>query len=91
MKRTVLLLTVFVMMVTLPALVSAAGGDEAAAKALFESTCSLCHSLENATDITDTPEGWRSTVTRMKEQNGCEITKEDTETIINYLVKFYGR
>ena len=89
MKRTVLLLAVFVLMVTLPALVSAVSDD--VAKALFESTCSLCHSLDNATSITDTPEGWLSTVTRMKEENGCEITKEDTETIINYLTKFYGR
>ncbi len=90
MKSIVLLLAVLMMMVTLPALVSAKGGDEAA-KALFESKCSLCHSLENATDITDTPEGWRNTITRMREENGCEITAEDTETIINYLSKFYGR
>ncbi len=89
MKRTVLLLAVFVLMVTLPSWVSAAGDDEA--KALFESTCSLCHSLENATDITDTREGWLSTVTRMKEENGCEITKEESDIIIDYLAKFYGR
>ena len=89
MKRTVLKLAVFVMMVTLPALVSAVGDDEA--KALFESKCSLCHSLENATDITDTPEGWLSTVTRMREQNGCPITIQESETFINYLAKSYGR
>ncbi|KKK86337.1 hypothetical protein LCGC14_2764240 [marine sediment metagenome] len=89
MKRTVLLVAVFVLMVTLPALVSAAGDDEA--KALFESKCSLCHSLENATDITDTPEGWLSTVTRMREQNGCDITRQESDIIINYLAKFYGR
>ena len=89
MKSTVLLVAVFVMMVTLPALVSAVGDDEA--KALFESTCSLCHSLENATDITDTPEGWLSTVTRMRDENGCPITDQEAETIINYLAKSYGR
>lgn len=89
MKRTVLLLAAFMMMVTLPALVSAAGDDEA--KALFESKCSQCHSIENATDKTDTPKGWHSTVTRMREQNGCPITMQESEIIINYLAKSYGR
>ncbi len=89
MKRTVLLVAVFVLMVSLPALVSAAGDDEA--KALFESKCSQCHSLENATDKTDTPEGWLSTVTRMREQNGCDITRQESDIIINYLAKSYGR
>ena len=90
MKRTVLLVAVFVLMVTLPALVSAVSDDEAA-KALFESKCSQCHSLENATDKTDTPKGWLSTVTRMREQNGCDITRQESDIIIDYLAKFYGR
>ena len=89
MKSIVLLVAAFMMMVTLPALVSAAGDMEA--KALFESKCSMCHSLENATDITDTPEGWKSTVTRMRDENGCPITDQEFETIINYLAKTYGR
>ncbi len=89
MKRTVLLAAVFVMMVTLPAQVSAVSDDEA--KALFESKCSQCHSIENATDKTDTPEGWLSTVTRMREQNGCDITRQESDIIIDYLAKFYGR
>ncbi len=89
MKRTVLLVAVFVLMVTLPALVSAVGDDEA--KALFETKCNICHSSTNATDITDTPEGWLSTVTRMRDENGCPITMQESEIIINYLAKFYGR
>ncbi len=89
MRKTLLQLSVLVFMVFLPLIVSAVSDDEA--KALFESKCSQCHSLENATDITDTLEGWRSTVIRMKEQNGCDITSQESDTIINFLTKFYGR
>ena len=65
--------------------------DDAAAKDLFEDRCSLCHSSENATDMTDTPEGWREIVTRMRDENGCQLNDEEFETIIKYLSTHYGR
>jgi nitrate/TMAO reductase-like tetraheme cytochrome c subunit len=61
------------------------------AKALFNEECGICHALEYATDMRDTPEGWRSTVVRMIEDNGADLNEEKTEAIINYLNKFYGK
>ncbi len=89
MKKTLLLLSVLVLMVSLPVLVSAVSDDEA--KALFEEKCNICHSATNATNLRETPEGWRSIVLRMKNDNGCDITVAQVEIIINYLIRHYGR
>ncbi len=89
MKKTLLLLSVLVLMISLPVLVSAVSDDEA--KALFEEKCNICHSATNATDLRETPDGWRSIVLRMKDDNGCDLSDVQVETIINYLIKHYGR
>ena len=89
MKKTLLLVSVLVLMVALPAFVSAVSDDEA--KALFEQKCNICHSATNATDLKETPDGWREIVLRMKNDNGCDLSDVQTETIISYLIKHYGR
>ena len=65
-----------------------AGGE---AKALFYEKCEYCHSADAATGINDTSEGWRETVTRMREDNGAPLSAEEAETIIKYLSENYGR
>ncbi|MCK4910928.1 MAG: hypothetical protein KAR83_04775 [Thermodesulfovibrionales bacterium] len=89
MRKTLLLAAVFVLMVSLPAFVSAVSDDEA--KALFEAKCNLCHSATNATDMRETPDGWRAIVLRMKNDNGCDLSDAQVETITNYLSRHYGR
>jgi hypothetical protein len=61
------------------------------AKALFLEKCDLCHGADYATDIRNTEEAWREVVIRMKEDNGADMTDEETETIIKYLTKHYGK
>jgi hypothetical protein len=81
--------SLLIIVMAVPAMVAAVSDDEA--KVLFETKCSFCHSETNATDMSDTEEGWRSTVFRMKDENGCDISSGQAETIIAYLTKFYGR
>ena len=88
MKKT-LLLFVLVLMVSLPVFVQAVSDDEA--KALFEEKCNICHSATNATDLRETPDGWREIVLRMKDDNGCDLSNAQVETILGYLNKNYGR
>ena len=59
-------------------------------KALFESTCSQCHSLEVPRGERLTRDGWTSILSRMK-SNGCVISDADAKTIIDYLTKEYGK
>lgn len=89
MKRRILLIFVLIVMIALPAFVFA--NSHIDAKALFSAKCNFCHSEENATTMRDTPENWRETVMRMKNDNGCDITDKEAEIIINYLSTNYGR
>jgi len=94
MKKTILVLMALMVLGVTGIFMApghASGSTDADAKALFEEKCSICHSTENATDITDTPEGWRSTLTRMRDENGCPLNPEEFETIISYLSRNYGR
>jgi mono/diheme cytochrome c family protein len=59
-------------------------------KALFESTCSQCHSLDVPRGERLTRDGWTSIVSRMK-SNGCVITDSETKTLIDYLAKEFGK
>jgi cytochrome c5 len=87
-KRLVFTIVAVAMVFTGIGVVTAA--DDPAAKALFEDSCSICHTTEYATDLADTEAGWRDTVTRMIEENGVDLSKEDAETIIKYLATNYG-
>lgn len=60
-------------------------------KALFEANCKICHSINYAKEKKDTPEGWKSTVMRMKDQNGCDISSEEAAAIIDHLAKTYPK
>jgi mono/diheme cytochrome c family protein len=58
--------------------------------ALFEATCSQCHSLDVPRGERLTRDGWTAIVSRMK-TNGCVITDADAKTIIDYLTKEFGK
>jgi len=75
------------------ALCAAVGAAYAAGdvKALYEEKCSMCHDIDRSSSIKMTEAGWRETVIRMKNENGCPLTSEETEAIIKYLVENRGK
>lgn len=62
----------------------------AEAKALFEAKCSICHPLARPLGKTKDRAGWVTTVTRMQKSNGCPITDDEANTIIEYLAAVRG-
>jgi hypothetical protein len=58
---------------------------------LFESKCSICHSINRPKSKNKSKEGWEATVMRMKNKNGCPITDEEAKMIIDYLAEKYGK
>lgn len=65
-------------------------GEKGKAEQLFESKCSLCHSINRPKSKKKSREGWESTVMRMKNKNGCPITDEEAKMIIDYLAEEHG-
>jgi mono/diheme cytochrome c family protein len=66
------------------------GEETVDAKSLFEKNCSRCHTIERPKSKKKTKEGWETTVMRMKKVNGCPITDEEAQIIIDYLTRNYG-
>ena len=62
-------------------------GNKINAEKLFESKCSICHSIDRPKSKKKSKEGWESTVMRMKNKNGCPITDEEAKMIIDYLAE----
>ena len=87
MKQTILAI---ILVLTCFVMAYSADPDDKA-KALFEDKCDICHTSDLATDIKSTPEGWRAIVMGMKEDNGAVMTKEEAETVIEYLSTHYGK
>ncbi len=65
-------------------------GGRINAEQLFERKCSICHSISRPKSKKKSKQGWTSTVMRMKNKNGCPITDEEAEAIINYLAEKFG-
>jgi hypothetical protein len=61
------------------------------AKALFEKKCSACHSIDRPKSKKKTAEEWQATVMRMKNVNGCPITDEEAQIILDYLTRNYRK
>lgn len=53
-------------------------------RALVESKCSQCHSLDQVWAAQKDASGWESTVRRM-EANGLQLTDEERQRVIDYL------
>lgn len=78
--------------VTTPAPATAAPHVEIALtpKELFETKCSLCHSLDDPRSVRRSYDGWLSTVRRMI-GNGAPLTDEEAEVVAGYLAETYGK
>lgn len=58
-----------------------------------ENTCSICHSLDYIRTNSPfmTPQIWEAEVNKMINAYGAPVSPEDAKTIIDYLVKNYGK
>lgn len=75
----------------LPAAQAAAEADLSAARALFEQTCSQCHSLGN---IEKSPPASAADATALLDRmidNGLDVTDEEFEQLVFYLTRTYGK
>lgn len=80
----------FLLMIFIPATLYSF--DEKQAKAIFESRCSICHSLDWAHERRKSRDGWKETVKRMKAKTaGNIISGEDEAVIVEYLTKTRGK
>ena len=66
-------------------------GEKINVEQLFEKKCSICHSIDRPKSKKKSKEKWEATVMRMKNNNGCPITDEETKMIIDYLAEEYGK
>jgi cytochrome c5 len=57
---------------------------------LFETKCSICHTIERPKSKKKTKAEWETTVMRMKNKNGCPVSDEEAKAIIDYLSEKYG-
>jgi len=60
------------------------------AEKLFESKCSICHTIDRPKSKKKTKAEWETTVMRMKNKNGCPVSDEEARAIIDYLSEKYG-
>lgn len=91
MKKSITYVVLILFMVLSGTAVFSDEEKDTDAGALFESKCSLCHSISRPKSKKKSAEGWRSTVMRMKNSNNCPITDEEAGKIINYLTEHYGK
>ena len=77
--------------IALSLIVSAHGQNlpDGPGKEVFAKICSGCHELDLATGQKKTKDQWKETVDRMVGY-GAEITKEQTDQIVNYLAANFG-
>ncbi len=92
-ERKFILSFIVLMMFTFSFSIRTADSQESGSEAvkLFERKCNLCHSVEKPKSKRKSMEGWRTTVMRMKNKNGCPLTDEEADVIINYLSEAYGK
>ena len=85
------------MLVALALLVAASVGgaqDSQAvkpSKAMFEKTCSACHSAESVATARRTRDQWQEVIDEMVTQQGAKIADEEVGPILEYLVSAYGK
>ena len=79
-----------------PLAIAAAGlaQDTPASKpseAIFEKTCSACHTADSVVSARRTRDQWQETIDAMVTQQGAKIADEEFGPILEYLVATYGK
>ena len=59
-------------------------------KDLLQNVCTQCHTLNRVTDAKKTKDEWNDVVDKMAAK-GARASDEEFETIVNYLVKNFGK
>jgi competence protein ComEA len=62
-----------------------------ASKAMFEKTCSACHTAESVVSARRTRDQWQDVIDEMVSQQGAKIADEEFGPILEYLVSAYGK
>jgi cytochrome c5 len=63
---------------------------EGPGKDLLQNVCTQCHTLNRIIEKKATKEEWNDTVDKMAAK-GARASDEEFDTIVNYLVKNYGK
>jgi hypothetical protein len=91
MKRFATYILVILFVTTSGLSAYSAEKEKVDAKTLFEKKCSICHNLDRAKSKKKTVKEWETTVMRMKNVRGAPINDQETNLIIDYLAKNYGK
>ncbi len=90
MQRFAIYFVAAAFLITSGALVQGAEKGEADAQSLFEQKSSICHSTGRPKSKKKTVSEWAATVERMR-KNGCPLTDEEAQVIVDYLAQNYGK
>jgi cytochrome c oxidase cbb3-type subunit III len=65
--------------------------EDAKSRETFVRVCTKCHPAERVISEGRSRSQWENTIIAMQTSRGAVITPEEFDTVLNYLVKFYGR
>jgi mono/diheme cytochrome c family protein len=95
----VVLSILFAGLVVTTLIVACAGGEEptevpvpppgVTGADLLQERCTACHGLNRVEGESETQAEWEATVERMREY-GAELTDEEAQMLVDYLVENYG-
>jgi competence ComEA-like helix-hairpin-helix protein len=76
--------------------IAASGGAQDAlapkpSKAMFEKTCSACHTAESVSSARRTRDQWQDVIEEMVSQQNAKIADEEFGPILEYLVAAFGK
>jgi cytochrome c2 len=75
--------------------ISCAGGPQETGdmspKALWQSKCTQCHALERSAEKRLSPDEWRTIVNRMQGKMFSNISEQQADVILDYLIETRSR
>jgi competence protein ComEA len=77
--------------VSVPGAARAGQAADEKSKQVFTTNCARCHPVDRVTAIRRTRSQWEEAITTMITARGAQVSDEDFDTILDYLVKEYGR
>ncbi len=102
-KRTVSIISIFLLLVLSATLLAACGANSptnntpatsatssgsSSGQTLMQEHCSVCHSIDRVTSRQKTADQWKQTVDRMI-LRGAQLTPQEEQTLVDYLAQTY--